>query len=118
MIDGQPERTIVNPITDVDSRINEFCTAFSGLREDFRTKALIHTTLVLGRMELVQSQLASSVDLMRGYLQSFSHLSLTYDIRPECKEVLKPEEMDPMADFLRGEHEAQHHQRHYGVGCR
>jgi hypothetical protein len=102
MIDGQPERTIVNPITDVDSRINEFCTAFSGLREDFRTKALIHTTLVLGRMELVQSQLASSVDLMRGYLQFFSYLSLTYDIHPECKEVLKPEEMDPMPTFCVG----------------
>jgi hypothetical protein len=99
MIDGQPERTIVNPITDVDGRINDFYTAFSGLREDFRTKALIHTTLVLGRMELVQSQMASSVDLMRGYLQSFSHLTLPYGFRPECREVLKPEEMDPMDTF-------------------
>jgi hypothetical protein len=66
-IDCQLERAIVNPINDVDSRINEFCTAFSDLREDFRSKALIHTTLVLGRMELVQLQMASSVNLIRGY---------------------------------------------------
>ena len=77
MINGQPDRAIVNPITNVDSRINEFCTAFSGLREDFRTKALIHTTLVLGLMELVQLQMASSVDLMREYLRSFSPLALS-----------------------------------------
>ena len=29
MIDGQPERAIVNPITGVDSKMNEFCTAFA-----------------------------------------------------------------------------------------
>ena len=61
MIDGQPERSIVNPITDVGSKINQFCTAFADLREDFRTKDLVHNTLVL-------AQVASSVDLIRGYL--------------------------------------------------
>ena len=68
MIDGQPERMIINPITDIDSQITEFCTVFADLQEGFRTKALIHTTLVLGRMELVLSRVASSVDLIRGYL--------------------------------------------------
>ena len=67
MIDGQPERAIINPFTGVDSKINEFCTAFADLREDFRTKDLVHITLVQGRMELVQLQVASSVDLIRGY---------------------------------------------------
>ena len=68
MIDGQPERMIINPITDIDSQITEFCTVFADLQEGFRTKALIHTTLVLGQMELVLSRVASSVDLIRGYL--------------------------------------------------
>ena len=61
MIDGQPERAIVNPITGVDSKIDDFCTAFANLREDFRTKNSVHITLV-------QLQMASAVDLMRGYL--------------------------------------------------
>ena len=87
MIDGQPERAIVNPITGVDSKMNEFCTAFADLREDFRSKDLVHITLV-------QSQVASSVDLIREYLQSFSHLTLSYDFRQGCKQVLRPEEMD------------------------
>ena len=51
MTDGQPERAIINPINDVDSRINDFCTAFADLREDFRTKDLVHITLVQGRTE-------------------------------------------------------------------
>ena len=87
MIDGQPERAILNPITDIDSKINEFCTAFADLREDFRTKDLVHITLV-------QSQMASSVDLIRGYLQSSGHLTLSYDFHQGCKQVLRPEEMD------------------------
>ena len=93
MTDGQPERATVNRIADVDSRINEFCTVFSDLREDFRSKALIHTTLVLGRMELVQLQMASAIDLMRVYLQSFNRLTLSYDFQG-CQQVLRPEEMD------------------------
>ena len=68
MTDGQPERAIVNPINDADSRINDFCTAFADLREDFRTKDLVHITLVQGRTELVLSQVASSVDLILAYL--------------------------------------------------
>jgi hypothetical protein len=68
MIDGQPERAVVNPITDVDSQITKFCTVFADLREDFRSKVSVHNTLVLGRVELVLSQMASSVDLIRGYL--------------------------------------------------
>ena len=94
IIDCQSERAIVNPINDVDSRINEFCTAFSELREDFRSKALIHTTLVLGRMELVQLQMASSVNLIRAYRYSFSHLTLSYEFHSGCQQVLRPDEMD------------------------
>ena len=88
MIDGQPERAIVNPFTGADGKIDEFCTAFANLREDFRTKASIHITLVqgqieltLGRMELVQFQMASSLDLTREY-NPFSHLTLFYDFPP------------------------------------
>ena len=52
-------------------------------------------------MELVQLQIASSLDLM-GILQSFIHSTLSYDFHPGCKEVLKPEELDPMEAFCVG----------------
>ena len=68
MIDGQPERTIINPITDVDSQIIKFCTIFADLRKDFDSRALVHVALVLRQTELILSQMASSVDAIREYL--------------------------------------------------
>ena len=68
MINGQPERTIVNPITDVDSKITKFCSVFADLRKDFDSRALVHMALVLRQTELVLSQMASSVDVIRGHL--------------------------------------------------
>ena len=68
MIDGQPERVIVNPIMDVDSQIAQFCTVFADLRKDFDSRTLVHVALVLRQTELALSQIASSVDAIRGYL--------------------------------------------------
>ena len=68
MIDSQPERAIVNPITDVDSQITKFCTVFADLRKDFDSRALLHVALALRQTELVLSQIASSVDTIREYL--------------------------------------------------
>ena len=68
MIDDQPERAIINPITDVDTKITKFCAVFEDLRKDFDSKALVHMALVLRQTELVLSQMASSVDAIRAYL--------------------------------------------------
>ena len=68
IIDGQPERAIVNSITDVDSKITKFCAVFADLRKDFDSRALVHMALVLRQTELVLSRMASSVDVIRGYL--------------------------------------------------
>jgi hypothetical protein len=68
IIDGQLERAIVNPITDVDSQITKFCTVFADLRKDFDSRALVHMALTLRQTELVLSQMASSVNAIRGYL--------------------------------------------------
>ena len=68
MIDSQPERAIVNPITDVDSQITKFCAVFADLRKDFDSRALLHVALALRQTELVLSQIASSVDTIREYI--------------------------------------------------
>jgi hypothetical protein len=68
MINGQPERAIVNPITDVDSQITQFCTVFTDLRKDFDSRTLVHVALGLRQTELALSQIASSVDAISGYL--------------------------------------------------
>ena len=47
IIDGQPERSIVNPIMDIDSQITKFCTVFADLRNDLDSRALVHMALVL-----------------------------------------------------------------------
>ena len=61
MINGQSERAIINPITDVDTQITTFCTVFADLRNDFDSRALVHVALMV-------SQMASSVDAIRAYL--------------------------------------------------
>jgi hypothetical protein len=61
VIDNQPERAIVNPITGVDSQIAKFCAVFADLRKDFDSGVLVHVALVVSRME-------SSVDAIREYL--------------------------------------------------
>ena len=71
MIDSQPERAIVNPITDADSQITKFCNLFADLRKSFDSGIVIRT-----------AQVASSIDEPCGYLQSFSRL--TWLISTQC----------------------------------
>ena len=62
MIDGRPERAIVNSIKDdVDSQITKFCTVFANLRKDFDSRSLVHVALVVSRT-------ASSVKAISVYL--------------------------------------------------
>ena len=62
MIDGRPERAIVNSIKDnVDNQKTKFCTVFANLRKDFDSRSLVHVALVVSRM-------ASSVKAISVYL--------------------------------------------------
>ena len=67
MIDSQPERAIINPITDIDGQITKFCTVFADFRKDFDSRVLVHVALAQRHTELILSQITSSVDAIRGY---------------------------------------------------
>jgi hypothetical protein len=68
MTESRPESTVVSSFTDVDGQINEFCTAFAGLRKDFDSRVSLSTALVLSRTAVSVEMLGATPFAVLCYL--------------------------------------------------